>query len=97
MSGSILSSAALDERRRRILFRAWRRGSREIDLIMGRFADANLATMTAHELDAFEGLLDVPDSQALAWIVGEEPPPPEFGALMARLRGSPRELLAKDR
>ena len=92
MSGSILSSAALDARRRRILFRAWRRGAREMDLIMGRFADANLATMTADELDAFEGLLDVPDTQALAWIVGEEPSPPEFVTLMARLRRSPRDI-----
>jgi len=48
--------------------------------------------MTADELDAFEGLLDVPDTQALAWIVGEEPSPPEFVTLMARLRRSPREI-----
>ena len=40
MSGSTLTSAALDERRRRILFRAWRRGVREMDLVMGQFADA---------------------------------------------------------
>jgi antitoxin CptB len=97
MSGSRLSSNALDERRRRILFRAWRRGAREMDLIMGRFADDNLATMSGDELDVFERLLDVPDSQALAWLVGEEPSPPEFGALVARLRRSPREILAKDR
>ena len=63
-----------------------------MDLIMGRFADANLATMNGDELDGFERLLDVPDSQALAWIVGEEPSPPEFGTLMARLRRSPREI-----
>jgi len=97
MSGSRLSSNALDERRRRILFRAWRRGAREMDLIMGRFADDNLATMSGDELDVFERLLDVPDSQALAWLVGEEPSPTEFGALVARLRRSPREILAKDR
>src|ERR1700676_910468 len=46
MSGSMLSSATLDERRRRILFRAWRRGLREMDLAMGQFADANLTTMS---------------------------------------------------
>ena len=72
MSGSVLSSAALDERRRRILFRAWRRGVREMDLIMGRFADAHLPTMTEDELAEFERLLDVPDTQALAWIIGGE-------------------------
>ena len=42
MSGSTLSSSALDERRRKILFRAWRRGIREMDLVMGQFADMNL-------------------------------------------------------
>ena len=62
MSGSALTSAALDERRRRILFRAWRRGVREMDLIMGRFADAHLPTMSEDELAEFERLLDVPDT-----------------------------------
>ena len=60
MSGSMLSSAALDERRRRILFRAWRRGMREMDLVMGQFADANLPTMSEAELDEFERLMRRP-------------------------------------
>jgi antitoxin CptB len=86
MSGSMLSSSALDERRRRILFRAWRRGVREMDLIMGRFADVHLPTMTDDELAEFERLLDAPDTQALAWIMGGEPPPREFDTpLLARL------------
>jgi antitoxin CptB len=94
MSGSILSSSALDERRRRILFRAWRRGLREMDLVMGRFADAHLPTMSESELAEFEHLLDAPDAQALAWIVGGEAPPPGFDmALLARLRGSSRQAL----
>jgi antitoxin CptB len=89
MSGSMLSSAALDERRRRILFRAWRRGMREMDLVMGRFADQHLPTMSESELDAFELLLDVPDPRVLAWLTGEEPTPAEFDtALLARLRGA---------
>ena len=81
--------SALDERRRRILFRAWRRGVREMDLIMGRFADAHLPTMNEDELAEFERLLDVPDPQALAWIIGGEHPPREFDTpLFARLCGS---------
>ena len=89
MSGSTLRSSALDERRRRILFRAWRRGVREMDLIMGRFADAYLLTMNEDELAEFERLLDVPDPQALAWIIGGEHPPREFDTpLFARLCGS---------
>ncbi len=96
MSGSMLSSAALDERRRRILYRAWRRGLREMDLVLGRFADAHLPAMGESELDEFERLLEVPDPQALAWITGEEAPPPDFDTpLMARLRAKPREATAR--
>jgi antitoxin CptB len=90
MSGSMLSSSTLDARRRRILFRAWRRGMREMDLVMGRFADANLPAMSEAELDAFEHLLDAPDVQVLTWITGEEKTPPEFDtSLIARLRDAP--------
>jgi antitoxin CptB len=95
MSGSTLSSSALDERRRRILFRAWRRGVREMDLVMGRFADAHLPTMSEAELAEFERLLDVLDPQLFAWIVGREPPPREFDTpLFARLCGLRREAPA---
>ena len=75
MSGNSLSSAGLDARRRRMLFRAWRRGMREMDLVMGRFADANLPAMSEAELDEFERLLDAPDPELLAWITGEAPVP----------------------
>ena len=98
MSGSMLSSAALDERRRKILFRAWRRGMREMDLVMGQFADANLPAMSEADLDEFEHLLEAPDPQVLAWITGEEATPSEFDTpLLARLRDAPRAALAKHR
>src|SRR5579871_6137959 len=96
MSGSTLSSASLDERRRRILFRAWRRGLREMDLVMGQFADANLAAMSGAELDEFETLLDLPDPQIFAWITGGEPTPAEFDtAFFARVAEAPRAALAR--
>ena len=47
MTGSTRSSEGLDERRRRLLFRAWRRGTRELDLIMGRFLDETRAGLVA--------------------------------------------------
>lgn len=62
-------------RRRRLRFRAWHRGMREVDLILGRFADAHLDDLDANELAAFEALLDVPDPTLLAWVTGEEPVP----------------------
>jgi antitoxin CptB len=97
MSGSDLSSAGFDARRRRILFRARRRGLREMDLVMGRFADSNLPGMDEADLREFERLLDVPDPQVLAWITGEEPTPPDFDMpLFARLRAAPRQALTRE-
>jgi antitoxin CptB len=87
MSGSTRSGQGLDARRRKILFRAWRRGMREVDLIMGRFADAAIADFDETELAEFERLLDVPDREMLAWVTGEEPVPENHDtALFRRLR-----------
>jgi antitoxin CptB len=97
MTGSDLSSAGLDARRRRILFRAWRRGLREMDLVMGRFADARLPGMSEAELDLFERLLDAPDPSVLAWITGEEAVPLEFDThLLAQLRLAPSAALLRE-
>ena len=64
------SSADLDPRRRRLLFRARHRGTREMDIIMGRFAEARLPTMTDDELDTFELLIEAPDWDLFSWIAG---------------------------
>lgn len=78
MTGSTRSSAGLDERRRRLLFRAWRRGTRELDLIMGRFADEAIATMSEAEVDEFEKLCALPDLELYAWVVGNRPVPEKY-------------------
>lgn len=78
MSGSTRSSADLDPRRRKILFRAWHRGMRENDLIMGGFADAHIAMLTEAELDAFERLIEVLDRDLLSWITGEAEVPENY-------------------
>ena len=87
MTGSTRSSEGLDVRRRRLLFRAWHRGMREMDLIMGRFADHALTDLADVELAEFERLIDVPDWDLLAWITGNIAVPPNFDtALFQRLR-----------
>ena len=53
----------MDLRRRKLLFRAWHRGLREVDLILGRFADSNIEQLTDAELSEFEGLMDIPDGE----------------------------------
>jgi len=90
MTGSAVSSAGLDARRRRILFRAWRRGMREMDLVMGLFADQEIAVMSETDLEEFERLLDIPDPEILGWITGETPTPiADDTPLLARLRAAP--------
>jgi antitoxin CptB len=87
MTGTARSSDGLDARRRKLLFRAWHRGMREMDLIMGRFADARIEQLTAAELADFEHLMEVPDRELLAWITGEADVPPNYDtALFRRLR-----------
>lgn len=87
MPGTMLSSKGLDARRRRILFRVWHRGTREMDLIMGPFADAHLPGMTDQELDELEVLIDVLDRDLFAWATDAEPTPAEHdGPLWRRLK-----------
>jgi antitoxin CptB len=67
-----------DARLKKLRFRAWRRGFREADLILGPFADKHVQYFDPDQLDAFERLLEVPDHDLYSWIVGTAPTPPEF-------------------
>jgi antitoxin CptB len=84
MTGSARSSGGLDIRRRRLLFRAWHRGTREADLILGRFADAHIDAFDDAELDQFEALLDALESDLLAWMTGLQTVPAEHDTAMLR-------------
>ena len=87
MTGSIRTSADLDVRRRRILFRSWHRGLREMDLLMGRFADAEIGTMSEEDLSTFEDLIEVPDADLFRWITGELDTPSNYDTpVFRRLR-----------
>ena len=65
----------LDNRRKRLIFRSWHRGTREMDLIMGTFAEANVPDMTVADLDLYEELLHTPDPDVYDWVSGQEPVP----------------------
>ncbi len=78
MTGLTRTSADLDPRRRRVLFRAWHRGIREMDLIMGRFAEANLKEMSDADLDDFEQLIEVPDHDLFSWLSGSATVPANY-------------------
>ncbi len=84
MTGTVKSSAGLDVRRRRILFRAWHRGTREMDLLMGRFADAQMDKLTEEEVEAFEILIEVQDPDLFAYIGGALEVPAELDSPIFR-------------
>jgi antitoxin CptB len=77
----------LDHRRRRARFRAWHRGMRETDLILGGFADREIETLSEAELDQFEALMEVQDQTILDWLTGREEVAAEHDtALFQRIR-----------
>jgi antitoxin CptB len=62
-------------RRKRLSYRSWHRGTRESDLILGRFADAHLARFDEAQLDRYEALLECSDAELFEWATGRAPPP----------------------
>jgi antitoxin CptB len=89
------TNARLKERLGRIIFRAWRRGFREADLVLGPFAEQVGPTLDTAELDAFESMLEAEDHDLYAWIIGKAPIPAEHdGPVMARLQAFMREHVA---
>lgn len=62
-------------RRRRLRYRAWHRGTREMDMLLGPFVDAHADALSGEELQRLEGLMEEPDPQLLKWAMGQEAPP----------------------
>lgn len=76
----------MDEiRLKRLRFRAWRRGFKEADLILGPFADKYGRELTPDQLDAFERLLEQPDQDLYEWIIERTPTPAEFDGEVMRM------------
>jgi antitoxin CptB len=78
MSETARNSEKLELRRRKLKFRAWHRGTREMDLIVGRFAEAALAGMGEAEIAELEALLEVPDPDLFAWIAEQTAVPANY-------------------
>lgn len=65
----------MDNKRKRLLFRSWHRGTREMDLLLGRFAERYLPTFSAGQILLFEEMLDCSDPDLYGWLAGREAPP----------------------
>ena len=74
----------LDARRRRARFRAWHRGMKEMDLLLGKYADAYVAGMDAATLTEFEALLEILDRDLFKWFTGEGPVPEDQDTALFR-------------
>ncbi len=72
----------LPMRRRRLRYRAWHRGTKEMDLVLGPFADAHLDGFGAPELDRLEALMDEEDTDLLRWVMGQEDVPARADAAL---------------
>ena len=75
----------IDRRRRQLTFRSWHRGTREADLILGRFADCHLADFSAEQLDRYAALLEKSDPDILDWLTGRSVMPRELDNDVMRL------------
>ena len=84
----------LDPRRRRLRYRAWHRGTKEADLIVGGFVERHIAVFTEADLDELEAVLELPDVDLADWLSGRRPIPEEVATPMllriASEAGTPR-------
>ena len=80
-------SESLERRQKRLAFRARHRGMKELDLLIGGFAERHLESLDAAQLDRFEALLEVPEPQLYAWLfAGADAPGPQDNDVLALLR-----------
>ncbi len=83
-----------EARLKRMKIRSWRRGTKEMDLVLGPYADAHLAGMSEADLDAFDRLLEENDQDLMAWMLGQKPVPEGHRALISTLSTYAQQRLA---
>lgn len=71
-------------RLKRLRYRSWHRGFKEMDLILGHFADSELQNLNDAELDEYESLIDEPDRELYKWMTGEEVVPSRIDTALFR-------------
>ncbi len=82
-----------EHRLKRLAMRSWRRGTKEMDLVLGPYADARLAAMTGAELQVYDDLLEENDQDLALWVMGTAPAPDRFAVLIATISAFARERL----
>ena len=87
-------SESADARLKRMAMRLWRRGTKEMDLVLGPYAEAHLAGMDDQKLALYDRLLDENDQDLLPWVLGQTPAPAAFSGLIAEISRFARERFA---
>ena len=80
-----------EHRLKRLRIRSWRRGIKEMDLILGRWSDVHLAALGEEDLATYDALLSENDHDLYQWVTGQAETPEAFRALLARIE---REVAA---
>jgi antitoxin CptB len=84
-----------EARLKRMRMRSWRRGTKEMDLVLGPWADAQLAALPEDDLAVYDRLLDENDQDLMAWLLGQSAPPEGLAPLLARIGAFARARLKR--
>lgn len=79
-----MAEDALEIRRKRAYYNSWHRGTREMDLLIGGFAEQHLSDLTAQDLERYEHILQLPDDDLYAWITGRADIPEDLDSELFR-------------
>lgn len=90
-----LGMETAEARLKRMGMRSWRRGTKEMDLVLGPYADAQLGTMDETTLALYDRLLNENDQDLLPWVLGQRPAPEAFSELLAKIGAFARARLGR--
>ena len=77
-----------EARLKKLRMRSWRRGMKEMDLILGPYADAQIAQLSPADLDRYEQLLDENDQDLYLWVTGAVQCPERLSPMLAQIARS---------
>ncbi|HMQ94941.1 MAG TPA: succinate dehydrogenase assembly factor 2 [Amaricoccus sp.] len=85
-TGTAAEAEGASDRQKRLRLRCWRRGTREMDLILGPYADGPAAELDPDALDEFERLIEAEDQDLYRWVSAQAAPPPDLAPAVGRIR-----------
>lgn len=91
----MITTETPEDRLKRMKMRSWRRGTKEMDLVLGPWADAHLDGLNATQLDTYELLLAENDQDLMACLFNQAEPKPEIAPLLAQITLFARDRLRK--